>query len=111
MGPLRVILPEMDRSSDDTPECIARYDKAFGDETNISSPPVDDPETLLSFERFGLPDLPKEIDPDDEEAVGVVLAALGRSAGNESGPEPSCRSVCRSLACLSASETWRGDPF
>ncbi|CAE6955300.1 GIP [Symbiodinium natans] len=77
---------ERDRS-DHNPECVARFEKAFGDEAKTSSQPFEDHERLLSFEHLGLPDLPPEIDPADEEAVEVELAALGRSTGRDSESE------------------------
>ena len=66
-----------------TPGCTA----CERGEPKASSQPVEDHETLLSFEHLGLPDLPPEIDPDDEEAVEVELAALSRSTGRESESE------------------------
>ena len=71
---------ENDRSNH-SPECVARFEKAFGrpeEGGSAASAPLPDPEAFLSFEHFDVPDVVPRADEDDfvERAAADITAGI-----------------------------------
>ena len=79
-----------------SPECVARFERAFGrpeEGGSAASAPPRDPEALLSFERFNVPDVVPRADEDDfvERAAADIMAGIkpARRIADDDHYEPS----------------------
>ena len=93
---LRPLLDARSDRSNHSPECVARFEKAFGKSEaggSAASVPPPDPEAFLSFERFDVTDVVPRADEDDfvERAAADIMAGVepARPVPDEEFCEPS----------------------